>query len=424
MWKSAVGILPIFILALLTNNKLMLTKIYHRIRCHISLLIVMSFFMGCNQINEEPNIVVSDNQEIDFTLYFPTRSVGNELETSILDPLNDYFTKDESVLLISQRTQNRSLSFKDEIDDGSKNDYLFKYVWDGTEAETSESGNLPNWGNGYNFKSSSGWGNPLTWTTVMNHGAYGNTYAFGALYYPKDNSEKSSVETDQSSLDNLKKSNILGTYHQTENLYERFRFRLYHLMACIRVTILVPYLKTDDVNGTTGFDERNIVANLLNLKKDFTIDWANLSSEERPVLKEDENITTTTNIKMYLQPVSGDRQNVVWNLSNFGMEGSDEVIEYTFTGLFPAQFISNSTNLLKFDIMQKNSTRNIETSYYWSSIQLSTSLQISSGTITNLVLYFPRGDNNAILLKSEILDWNHADTNVTITPETDQQNKS
>lgn len=382
----------------------------------LSLLFSVCFF-SCRQEEIEQDVVPSGEDLVDFTLEFPTRSVGKDMTESTLDPLSDYFTAEESILLIGQRTQNHSLTFDETNADGSQNDYLYKYVWDNKEANEA-GGDSPNWTTGYNFKALESWKNPLTWSSVIGHGALGNSFAFGALYYPIDNSERTSVETDQSDIEGLKKSNILGTYHQTNSIYERFRFRLYHLMACIRVTILVPVQKTVEGKGVTGFDgDRKIDATMLKLIKDFTIDWGELPSDYPPYLMADESTGTPSDIKMYPHPVDAPREIKEWDISNFGLEGTDEVKEYTFTGLFPPQTLSKTNNILQFDIFAQNSSRNKDTSYVWSTSQLMANLKVTAGTITNLVLYFPREDNNAILVKSEILDWGKTDTTVTITPE-------
>lgn len=400
-------------MARLTNNKEMNIYLQNIWICLLGLLLLSTSLISCNNQDSEP--FASEEETMEFYLDFPTRSVGKD--DGSLDPLNDYFTLNESILLIGQRTQTQSLNFDDYGEDGAKNSLLYKYVWNGKEANESN-GNSPNWETGYNFKPLASWGNILTASNIQAHGAFGNSYAFGALYYPVDNSQKSEIETDQSKLDALKKSNLLGTYHQAEIYTERLRFRLYHLMACLRVTILVPVSKTDEENGTTGYDERTITSTLLNLKKDFVIDWGNRASEEAPLLKEDETTNERADITMYPHPVTGDREIKNQDLSYFDMEGNDEVREYTFSGLFPPQTISKTDNILRFDVMQANSKTKVETSYYWSTSQLLTNIQMSPGTITNLVLYFPRGENNALLIKSEILDWNHADSTVTITPET------
>lgn len=367
-------------------------------------------------MNHNYDIEIEENEDINFVLEFPTRSVGEETVNSSLDPLKNYFKKNSSILLISQRTNNHSISFDDYLGT-DLNKYLYKYVWDGNEASPLEGNGTPNWVTGYNFSCSPDWKNPLNWSTVMGNGAFGSSYAFGALYYPEDNSERSSVETDQSTQRGLNKSNMLGAYHLTESIYERFRFRLYHLMACIRVTILVPDEIMDEEKGKTGFGIRNISGTILNLNPNFSIDWGARSSEEPPILKAD--VATDPkdfkNIKMFSEP--SEDKIIEWELSYFGLEGKDKVREYTFTGLFPPQTLSNTDNILKFEIYKERSTRDIDETYYWSTSQLTTSLQVSPGTITNLVLYLPRTANNAILVKSEIIDWNKSDVDVTLIPD-------
>ena len=380
------------------------------------LFLTVSFLSGCNDY--EATVEADKEDNLIFSLDFPSRSVGNDITVSNLDPLENYFNEEKSVLLIAQRTQNHSISF-DDYNGDTKNGYLFKYVWDGKEANPIEGEKTPNWEAGYNFKNLVGWDNPLNWTKVISNGALGSSYAFGALYYPIDNEQRSSIEEDQSTLDGLGKSNLLGAYHLTESLYERFRFRLYHLMACIRVTILVPAKTENDDPKNPGFDERNMKAYMLKMKKDFIIEWGDRSSEEPPILKDDESVSDRYNITMYPHPVTGNRDPFEIDLSYFGIEEpeTDQVRAYTFTGLFPPQTLSNTDNILEFALMRSKTSNNVDTRYYWSTSQLIANLQVSPGIITNLVLYLPRTENNAILLRSEIIDWDQTDASFTLTPE-------
>lgn len=381
-----------------------------------SLMIIES---GCSQ-NGEPYLSQTE-EELVFYLDFPTRTVGTESSESSLDLLTYYFNQNESVLLIAQRTNSHSISF-DDYNGDIKNGYLFKYVWDGKEAKPMDGGETPTWEAGYNFKNFGGWDNPLNWTKVISNGALGSSYAFGTLYYPIDNEQRNSIEEDQSTTEGLGKSNLLGGYHLTESLYERFRFRLYHLMACIRVTILVPAKTENDDPKNPGFDERNMKAYILKMKKDFIIEWGDRSSEEPPILKDDESVSDRYDITMYPHPVTGNREPFEINLSYFGIEEpeTDQVRAYTFTGLFPPQTLSNTDNILQFDLMTSKTSNRKENSYYWSTSQLIANLQVSPGIITNLVLYLPRTENNAILLRSEIIDWDQTDASLTLTPEIDK----
>lgn len=375
--------------------------------------ILSSLMAACT--DEKEFIGEIEHEDMIFSLEFPTRASA-EGSSSGLDPLTNYFEKEKSILLIEQRTTEHSINFNDN-NVNEKNKYLYKYVWDGVEAQPEESGEIPNWQAGFNFKTQEEWNNPLVWKTVKDNGAFNASYAFGALYYPVENKIRTSIETDQNTPDGLGKSNILGTYHRTQALYERFRFRLFHLMACIRVNLLVPESRIDEINGLTGYDERIVTAKLLNLQKDFHIEWGTSSSDEPPVLKADESSSSLkTDINMYAHPVDNTREVIEVDLSYFGDKGTDNVRVYTFSGLFPAQTLSNIDNILQFDIMDRNGEE-IETNYYWSSSKLISNLQISQGTITNLVLYLPRIGNEVILVTSNIIDWDCSDTSLTLTPE-------
>lgn len=188
------------------------------------------------------------------------------------------------------------------------NIYVYKYDPDHGSA---------NWGDGYNFKLKSEWSDPIKWSDVKSNGSIGNSFVFFAFcdnlrdLEPDDNdpllkfwnttpgqitaspdfgpvtyyhhayggqwkkSDKVGGNYDYSNdwhvyhyQNHCGVPDFMGAYHTTSTLYSRPRFKFYHLLAYVRVTLYVPveqtYEDTDPVTKKpvkriTGYDETAFV---------------------------------------------------------------------------------------------------------------------------------------------------------------------
>ena len=163
------------------------------------------------------------------------------------------FVVDQSNLYVSQKTK-KSNPFQQHFQeqDAEESTPTYKYVYYYN----------PNadWEKGFNFKPADGNqivqddgstvnGNALNWDDVGRFGSFGNGYSLFAMYYPVDNVPKLKVQTDQSTLENLMKSDIMGAYHSTSALYSRVRFRMFHLMVYLKVNLYVPVFRDDMTKG-------------------------------------------------------------------------------------------------------------------------------------------------------------------------------
>lgn len=190
---------------------------------------------------------------------------------------NNEFT-DKGVLFISQITPTRTPNIPVtewtwfqghpderywETDAGKKlytgNDNLWMYELD------RELGNGADWDKGYNFVPMFGENDEepfknfkMDWKTIKSYGSLGNAFSFFAMYYPGGNPIFQTY-THQSACDlaMMKRMDIMGAYHTTPSLYTRMRFKLYHLMVYVRVTVYVPVMeityKDGEAIGYTGF---------------------------------------------------------------------------------------------------------------------------------------------------------------------------
>lgn len=342
---------------------------------------------GCNE--EKPTAPQSDGQsdEIDFILQIPTRAGDDD---NYLEDPNDYFTEGESTVLISQRTSNMGMSFNE----GNSNCYKYVY-YRNDEAD---------WDNSFNFKSV----RPLGWDKITANGQYGNSYAFGALFFPKSYEYIDRVNPDQSNAIDWAESDVMGAFHRAEE-GERLRFRLNHLMSRLHINLYVPVW--DDKNST-GFNEGSVKeAVTISFRTDYTIEWGEVSSEIPP--KASPSLTDegeTANIKMCLR--DSIEKPFEMDLSEFKIADlqKDVVRKYTFEVLFPEQNVNN--NFLRFTLTRGNTEYNY---VFGSAHYTNGTASFRAGEITNLELYLPRTDIDLLLLDANIIKWNEANASFTIT---------
>lgn len=333
-----------------------------------------------------------------------------------------------------------------------------------------------NWDNGYNFTLAEN-SNPIDWSIIKGYGSVGNSFALYALYFPSGNvstsvndanpnvyavTEWQNNRTDESIL----YFDIMGAYHTFSSLYSRLRFRMYHLMTCVRLTLLLPVEEVTK-NGTTGFAEnafhttrhqtttevRNFIpgaflgasyehagGNFRNVSRMWRIDYnANRSSDREGPLVETIKISNNlglapnANICMYPHndeddesPDAGFKMATI-NPKEFYPNADrdrDQVRVYEFTAFLPPQTLSGE--LMYFHIKPPGTPDGIfnnEASirrYYFSTSQLLTGkneIEFTQGTINHITLYIPRSENNTVLVSADVLPWTEAFTDMTVMDE-------
>lgn len=372
-----------------------------------------------------------------------------------------------SLLYFSQLTSSSSQYFSDLDADASPYLYIYEYKknenakWDNDQYNFSLLKEYTDGQNTYSGRKA------LDWSTVKDVGSVGNAFSFYALHFPIDNKVRFNVEENQREKDNFMKSDIMGAYHATSSLYTRLRFRLFHLMVYLRVTLYVPVHKSESEQNKiepSGFSDDALQgAYVLNAVTDFGIEWyANRSSDTEPPLTQAKGVGKNKNIAMYRHPSSKaeithvkvsdyyNKNNVLSTACSCSHDGDDnscpicgckqdsdnkctscgcdEVYVYNFSVLFPAQTFKD--NFLCF-ALKPFSTSGETTDdslgelryYYFSATNLigdaTNNYSLTQGTLQHLYLYLPRTADEAILVTAKILPWNNADTEMTVTQETE-----
>lgn len=306
-------------------------------------------------------------------------------------------------LFIAQITPTRTPNFPTNWEKGRKYDNL--WVYKKTDAAGAD------WDSGYNFVPFDADFSKLDWKTVKNQGSLGNAFSFYAMYYP-GGYPIAQVKQQQSiwPIDTIKSLDIMGAYHSTPSLYSRMRFRFFHLMSYVRVTLYVPdvqlrYDKDGNPVGYDGFGKKafnpapdqgvtngrplvyvtsipareSVHAGNKSLYLGFNVDWrANRSSDnEGPLLYGNGSLGHIAmyfhrdfdyDIRTDMEGFTKGHVDTEWgaylteegnsdsdvfeiDLSAFNIE-SDKPIQrvrrYEFSAILPPQSIASSKNLLRF----------------------------------------------------------------------------
>lgn len=284
------------------------------------------------------------------------------------------------------------------------------------------------WDNGFNFEPLPDFP-PIEWGQIRKRGPVGNSYNLIALYFPYDNTTRLGVEEDQSSLENLLKSDVLGAFHSTSILFSRLRFRLFHLMTYVRVTLYVPVYDSGDNSGF--LEDAFKGAWVLDVLNDFRIEYrAGITSDTRgPVITAISSRADNkgVDVAMYAPQANAPVKTNI-KVSDYFDDGTgqtdrtDEVYAYTFHALIPfpdTRYNSTETNKVDFLKFSFDTPGGNTKSFYFNDTQRYISdshtgsvLSLNQGAIQDLFLYVPRGSNGTIYVKANVSDWNDSAADV------------
>lgn len=397
----------------------------------ISIFILLFLLTSCNKESENPELIQSEDivRTISVMVSDPGDSDGDleggDIFANSPDILNDNkFEEDKSKLYISQKGYTINPNFGKYV-----NDNLYTYIYNGNENAT--------WNSGYNFKTTDS-ENSISWRKISENGASSAGYTLFGMYFPEENNLPETtnvfnVQTDQSTVEGLRKSNILGAFHATSTLYTPLRFRLFHLTVFLDVYVYIPVYNFEEEEGYTGFMHdafQNAYA--MGVNPNFTIDWSsirpsdiyppfvNLYGEEKKdiplYLYRDENNYPIIEEKTIEIPNS--------YVGNIYEEGSfkEKVYVYHFSVLFPPQGDSfPASNFLQFKF--KTPGGSVKTYNFNGALQTAPggNLGMTQGTYQQLNLYLSRYGADVVLVKAKVMPWIPAFTDMNIVKESDNQ---
>ena len=351
-----------------------------------------------------------------------------------LMPYKSEFTEG-STIFISQQTD-RASAFQDP-------NYIYAYTYNPNAIGAT-------WESGENFTSSKS----INWGEISQRGTWTNgRFSLYALHFPKLNSIRQKTITnddgsstilynvleDQSTLENLEQSDVMSAF-STFDLFERMRYRLFHLMTYIRVRVYVPVY---DNETKTGFASGALnSATVEGACPDFLIEWATNRSSftQGPLIKAYSGETTSINMyrhtetsnepiqipyAQYLpdgfltQPIEGDYDNV--RVYDFSVlipvqndiprvdENGDPVYGTDGKQIMDPFY---SSNFLNFNV---TSPSGAQYKYYFNGSFAANSsdidLKLDQGYFQYMELYIPRVGNKVIYVSSKVNPWLHYGAN-------------
>ena len=417
---------------------------------YLSVLLVL-ISSGCTNEIKDPEVQNKDNDIIDriqVSLASITRGEGDETTQGNegeggegsdnpgqeFNPENYIpytLTLDKnSVIFVSQQTEDMPAFQNDDVT------FTYSYI------ENSDA----SWDDDYNFAPDDE-DDPLQWYKIGAGGSFHGGFALFALWFPMSDEIRQQVDPttgtitysvmqDQSTLDNLIKSDILGAYHSALTLFTRLRFRLFHLMTYVRIRLYVPVY---DFDSKTGFyDDALISSSLDHATPDFAVEWSayRSSDTEGPAISA---LQGDGSIIMYQHPLPDgvtEREPIQIKYTDFipkdyfeqPIEGDyDNVRVYDFSVIMPMQngetdengdeISYSTTNFLNF-ILRSNSGAPLE--YYFnqsmSANSTGSNLELKQGNFQYMELYVPRVGNKIIFVGGKINPWNHRATSFPLTP--------
>lgn len=387
------------------------------------LTITLVFMGACSNESEPDGGRVSDSSSV-FAVcdrFVTADNIGDD-DTEDTAPIIIKEFADGSLLYFSQLSQSWDPNFTDPDESAENYEYIYKYqpnpkaTWESEENFVNYNGRLS-----------------FNWERTVGVGPSGNAYKFFGFYFPVDNKVRWNVETDQTGgtanpydKSNFMKSDIMGAYHATSAIYTRMRFRLFHLMTYLKVTLYVPVYKAEnsdpDKLAYSGFDEGALKGGfVMNALTEFNIEWAaSKSSDTEAPFVQTPTDRPKKNIKMY-RHLSDETRDTTINVKSFytgtvnGIEGDyDDVRIYNFSVIFPTQTFGD--NFLCFALTTPGGDVKY---YYFSGSQIvgadGNSYGLTQGTLQQLYLYVPRKTNQTVLVAAKILPWQNAQTDMTVT---------
>ncbi|MCH5224959.1 MAG: hypothetical protein J1D77_03125 [Muribaculaceae bacterium] len=283
---------------------------------------------------------------------------------------------------------------------------------------------------------------PLEWSHIGAGESHNGGFAMYALYFPVenqlrqrvvDNKVRYSVMQDQSTIENLRKSDIMGAYHSTPAIHTRIQFKMYHLMTYVRIRLYVPLF---DEEKNTGYRENALqYATIDNVNNEFSIAWnASISSDTQgPSV---DALEGESEIIMYQHPLpEGKTEHPIVSIPykkfltpdyyDQGIDGDmDKVRIYDFSVIIPYQYSRygedgklhnfTETDFLNFYFRTNSGATSryyFNQSFYAinqdgdSEENNESTLEMSQGNFQYLQLYVPRVGNQVVYMGAKINPW-------------------
>lgn len=347
--------------------------------------------------SEEPVNNAPETKPTDTAVSFSASISGSTSrsgeDTEITDYLHQHFIKDKSLIRIVN-TVNYSVP---QFDDPAE---YKEYIYTGNGGDDAETTiPYPNF-TPYPNADEDG----FDWNRIN---PTANHFIFEAVCYPLTYTPFDEVQADQSTIENLWKSDLLLAYHW-QDLNERYKMvelKFHHAFSMIRVEADLPISMPQDEGG---FPENAVTkVKLVKIQRGYEVDYTSAIDNNglRPVkvLGEDESI------EMYR--ISGPD------------ESNTHTQSYVYCAILPTQEIESGKELVEFTILTYPGERNegeegykeaVEKTYYFTP---KTNFSLEQEHITTLKLTYDHEVPEIIQVNATVSKWGDWYTGMVLEPD-------
>lgn len=270
----------------------------------------------------------------------------------------------------------------------------------------------------YKFIPSEGSG--FSWLTLQPTSIY---YIFEAMYFPGDNESVGGgyfeeIPTRQDDPEEFKKADLLLAHHRVpiSERGKKVQLTFHHAFAMVRVKVTIP--ETDNpMEGTFPTDALKWVY-MGEMLTGYHVNYAEVISND--------GLRTTKGVEgedgrqsVYMYKVTNEDEDKVISRTEDGQIFTQHT--YTYCGIVPAQdliYALKGDNFLYFEVKKHDGKGEDDLTTY--KFKPKAGLTLEASKILNLELKIEKGEQEAVILRAEILPWTEATANILAGKEEDK----
>ena len=355
---------------------------------------------ACSSEEVTNNLPVTepDDTAVSFSANISGNSSRSDDASGVGDYLHQQFIKDQSRIRIVN-TVNYSVP---QFDDPAEYE---EYTYQGNGEDSEETTPYPN------FRPTTE-GEGFDWNRIS---PTANHFVFEAVCYPLAYKHFDKVQSDQSTIDNLWKSDLLLAYHW-QDLDERYKIvelHFRHAFAMVKVEADLPISMPQDAGGFPSNAVQSV--KLVKIQRGYEVDYTSAVDNDglRPV------------------GVTGEDESI----QMLRIEGPDEndtkTQSYVYCAILPAQEIENGKELVEFSILTYPGERDDTEESGWAKAEPKTyyftptaNFSLEQEHITTLKLTYDYEVPEIIQVSASISNWGDWYTGIVLEPETDSDSET
>lgn len=232
-------------------------------------------------------------------------------------------------------------------------------------------------------------------------------YVFEAVCYSMIFKPFTEVYTDQTTEFKFWSADLLLAHHAMplSDIYSLVKLRFWHVFAMVRVQVTLPVADPEDDYGFKGDAVDKVKLN--GMLTGYTVNYANAI--------ENNGLRTVS--------ASGDKREDISMYKLSEVDNGDDTRTYEYAAIVPVQEIRGTENLVSLDIKTITGVEQDAGGQWVQHEELkhyvfkpSSSIEMQQAHMTILQLKIDSEDSVPVLLNAEIVPWQDAYTEVTLTP--------